>query len=24
VLEDVICRINRRRGIAFMSVPTSH
>lgn len=24
VLEDVICRINRRRGIAFMTVPTSH
>ena len=24
VLEDVICRINRRRGIAFMSVPTAH
>jgi CheY-like chemotaxis protein len=24
VLEDVICRINRRRGISFMSVPTSH
>ncbi|MBZ5658078.1 MAG: response regulator [Acidobacteriia bacterium] len=24
VLEDVICRINRKRGIAFASVPTSH
>jgi CheY-like chemotaxis protein len=24
VLEDVICRINRRRGIAFTSVPISH
>jgi two-component system alkaline phosphatase synthesis response regulator PhoP len=24
VLEDVICRINRKRGIAFMSVPSSH
>jgi CheY-like chemotaxis protein len=24
VLEDVICRINRRRGIAFASVPSSH
>ena len=23
VLEDVICRINRKRGIAFASVPTS-
>jgi CheY-like chemotaxis protein len=23
-LEDVICRINRQRGIAFMVVPTSH
>jgi len=24
VLEDVICRINRKRGIAFASVPTTH
>jgi CheY-like chemotaxis protein len=24
VLEDVICRINRRRGIAFANVPSSH
>jgi CheY-like chemotaxis protein len=24
VLEDVICRINRKRGIPFASVPTSH
>ena len=24
VLEDVICRINRRRGIAFSSVPVPH
>lgn len=24
VLEDVICRINRKRGIAFTSVPISH
>jgi two-component system, OmpR family, alkaline phosphatase synthesis response regulator PhoP len=24
VLEDVICRINRKRGISFASVPTSH
>ena len=24
VQEDVICRINRKRGIAFASVPTSH
>ena len=24
VLEDVICRINRRRGIAFTRVPISH
>jgi len=23
-LEDVICRINRRRGVAFASVPTTH
>ena len=23
VLEDVICRINRKRGIALSSVPTS-
>jgi CheY-like chemotaxis protein len=24
VLEDVICRINRKRGIPFTSVPISH
>ena len=24
VLEDVICRINRRRGVAFASIPTTH
>ena len=24
VLEDIICRINRKRGIMFASVPTSH
>jgi CheY-like chemotaxis protein len=24
VLEDVICRINRKRGIAFTRVPISH
>jgi CheY-like chemotaxis protein len=24
ILEDIICRINRKRGIPFASVPTSH